>query len=549
MILISDNCNCGETCVGGLTCHCNDTTTFICPGGNCSIPNNNNNCGCNCNCCIPDSTLPETHRVQRLIAPSRDTHTNWNDKDPVIKEGVLGFTKDRLFNGSLEYFIGDGVHKYSELTKYAAAPASTSNDPNTLVLRDANGKIDSSSIDFPTVPDATPTTKGIVKASTTKAADNAVKSDANGGLDGWKDAIIDAIIADDGSGGLATDNNGNMIVDFNQMPTDKFEALLKSLKMLVPLTAHKYIYVDKNHSNTGDNPDSEIEISGITYHRGDEQLPFETIQAAVDFVTGTYALGNYNVYIKIKAGTYQENVTLPSYSRGTGGCFLASNSGNQSDVVIEPPIDTNTGTRLTGISAGGGVWQLNNLTVRRVENPTTDTTADVGCYHSSGNNTILAIFGCAAISEVPDNLDFTDKKCSVSLFRATLGGTIRLYKDPTPGLIQCEQTVNGPTITVIEVSRNGELVLHKTGTARTINVEGSCTTFLSMSQMSRISSLSSGSLISFTDVNSNFSGKRYSLTTGSTGLGGLSTTYFPGDEAGTVDNGEDGRPQTFCWYN
>ena len=457
-----------------------------------------------------------------------------------------------MFNGSLEYFIGDGTHKYSELPKYGGAEASILSKAYTLVLRDADGKIDKESLpndltDLVTIPEATSTTLGVVKASTTKKADNVVKADANGGLDGWKDAISDAI--QNPNAGLVKNTDGTLGVDFNLMPTDKFETLLKSLKMLIPLTENKNIYVDQSHANAGDNTETETEINGIIYKRGSEQLPFKTIQAAVDFVTNTYALGNYNVHIRIKAGTYQENVVLPSYSRGTGGCFLVSNSGNQSDVVIEPPIDTDTGTRLTGIAAGGGFWQLNNLTVRRIENPTTDTTADVGCYHSSGNNTILAIFGCAAISEVPNNLDFTNKKYNVSLFRATLGGTIRLYKDPTPGLIQCEQVANGPFITVIEVSRNGELVLHKTSTTRTINVEGSCTTFLSMSQMSRISSLSAGTLISFTDVNNNFSGKRYSLTTGSTGLGGLSTTYFPGDEAGTVDNGENGRPQTFCWYN
>lgn len=544
MILISDNCNCGSTsnscncgstCVGGLTCHCNDNTTFICPGGNCSTPNNGN---CGCGCCPPEQPLPETHRVLRLLAPSRGTHTYWTDKDPVILEGVIGLTKDRLFPGSLEYFIGDGEHKYSELPKYGGAEASILSKAYTLVLRDANGKIDKASLptdlsDLVDVPDATPTVKGIVKASTTTQPDNAVKSDSNGSLEGWKNAIVDAITDNNGANGLTTDNNGNLAVDFSQMPTAKFEALLKSLKMLVPLSANKTIYVDTNHSNAGDT---------IIDGRGEEVLPFKTIQAAVDYVTSTYSIGAYKVYIRIKAGTYDEGVSLPTYTRTSGSIEIISDSGNQNDVIIHPLISPDTGTRQSGFVAGGGFWILRHLTVERIENPTTSTTAAPGCYQAEGANTTLSIYGCAAIQKMPEGLDFTDKNnYVVRIFEATLGATIRLMHDATPGVIHAEKTTDGPVVHVFSITRDGTLALAKNSAARTIECEGSCSTFINMNQKGKLTSLSSGPLIEF--VNNNVTGKRYSLSSGATGLDGLSLTYFPGDTEGTVD------ANTFCWYN
>ncbi len=375
-----------------MTCHCGncgsstpvDTPTYICP-----------HCGSsNCTCCqTPEQTLPETHRVQRLIAPSRDTHTNWNDKDPIIKEGVLGYTKDRLFNGSLEYFIGDGVHKYSELTKYAAAEASTSKKANTLVLRNDNGKIDKASLpddltDLVTIPDATPTIKGIVKASTTKAADNAVKSDADGGLDGWKDAIIDAIIADDGSGGLSQGADGNLEVDFDAMymhNRSKFEALLKSLKMQIPLEADTDFYVDTNHANAAD---------AIVDGRGTQNLPFKTIQACVNFVTQNYALGPYKVTIYVAEGTYTENVSLPGYTTTSGYIILRA-----LDYAHPPTVINSSGvSSVFGIS--GNRWDLKRLIINgRFADNGDGNPHYSSCVSASSSTASINIYGCTISAE------------------------------------------------------------------------------------------------------------------------------------------------------
>lgn len=200
MILISENCNencnCGDTCVGGLTCHCGGNqseTQYICPGGNCGGQSQTTtNCNCNCNCGDPtslelaESDILGTRRLVRLIAPTRDTHTNWTAIDPVIPEGVMCFTYDRLFNGSIEYVVGDGTKRYSQLPKFAGATMSATSVANTGVLRDGNGKIDRDSL-----PVATSSQYGVVKASTAGGAGQAILGDANGKYNFGDDATLD----------------------------------------------------------------------------------------------------------------------------------------------------------------------------------------------------------------------------------------------------------------------------------------------------------------------------------------------------------------------
>lgn len=306
----------------------------------------------------------------RLLAPSRGTHTYWEDKDPVIFEGVIGLTKDRLFPGSLEYFIGDGTHKYSELPKYGGAEASILSKAYTLVLRDANGLIDSASI----------------PASTITKPNNVVKADGNGSLSGWKDAIINAIIANDGSGGLSTDENGNMMVDFDQMPTDKFEALLKSLKMQIPLSANLNLYVDKNHVNASDNT-TEIVVGDTTHKRGEQNYPFKTIQACVNYATTTYAVGSKRITIYVVQADYDESVILPDFTRTTGEIHLRA-----VDYALPP--------RITKLSVQGGTWEVYRV---NIVDTVSDPNNGVSNYHYVVNvsraGTTLSLYGCSITTE------------------------------------------------------------------------------------------------------------------------------------------------------
>ena len=123
--------------------------------------------------------------------------------------------------------------------------------------------------------------------------------------------------------GLKFSSSGAMQVDFSDMPTDKFEALLKALKMLIPLSANLDLYVDTNGSNTIENG------------RGTQAKPFATINGALTYVTQTYNLNSCNVTIYVMNGDYGDATTvLPAYSTGSGVIQIRSLSGNKSDVKV-----------------------------------------------------------------------------------------------------------------------------------------------------------------------------------------------------------------------
>lgn len=87
-------------------------------------------------------------RENKLTAPTRNSHVAWTATNPVVPEGVLIIVKDRLYVGSVEYAIGDGVSNYNALRKFGEA-------------KDADGKIDLANV-------------------VTNSADGLLKLDANG---------------------------------------------------------------------------------------------------------------------------------------------------------------------------------------------------------------------------------------------------------------------------------------------------------------------------------------------------------------------------------
>lgn len=62
-------------------------------------------------------------KIYKKIAPTRDTHANWTLHNPVLPEGVIGAVKDRLWSGSLEFVMGDGVSTYTALPKSMIEPS------------------------------------------------------------------------------------------------------------------------------------------------------------------------------------------------------------------------------------------------------------------------------------------------------------------------------------------------------------------------------------------------------------------------------------------
>lgn len=136
-----------------------------------------------------------------------------------------------------------------------------------------------------------------------------------------KEDLISQIVQE--GGGLSVDENGQIYVDFDSMPTDKFEAMLKSIRVPIWLTKNMTIYVATTGSDTLD------EGRGLSPDK-----PFASIKAAVDYVSTTYNLYNYDVTINVEPGDYGRGlITLPSYSTTTGEIIIIGQSQNPDDIV------------------------------------------------------------------------------------------------------------------------------------------------------------------------------------------------------------------------
>lgn len=196
-------------------------------------------------------------------------------------------------------------------------------------------------------------------------------------------AIVLSMIQE--GGGLAVDETGKLYVDFSSMPTGKFEALLKSIRVPIWLTKNMTIYVATTGSDTLD------EGRGLSPDK-----PFASIKAAVDYVSTTYNLYNYNVTINVEPGNYGRGlITLPSYSTTTGEIIIIGQSRNPDDIVCGRflleyaskyslynmtvhPNDMTVGTA-GAIEASSGIIKLYNIKLR-LRNVSTGSGALWGVY-------------------------------------------------------------------------------------------------------------------------------------------------------------------------
>lgn len=143
-------------------------------------------------------------------------------------------------------------------------------------------------------------------------------------------------------GGIGVDSNGQLYVDFANMPTDKFEEMLTSLKMQVPLSAPLDVYVDASAGSD----DVQSDPWGTQEH------PFRTMPACVNYVTQRYALGRYSIDIHVGPGVYSHQMAYPVYTRTTGVINVrGSNPANR-------PVFANSSPYGTCCAVQGGVWNF-----------------------------------------------------------------------------------------------------------------------------------------------------------------------------------------------
>ena len=343
----------------------------------------------------------------------------------------------------------------------------------------------------------------------------------------------------DPEGGIVMDSStGLLSVDFEAMPDERVERLFKSLSMLIPLSSDKTFYVDTNNPAASDI---------IVDDRGTEAKPFKTIQACVNYVTGTYSLGQYNCVIRVKAGNYGENLVLPDFSHGTGHMTIAADS-RQPDVFVIAQASS-AGTVGTCFRATGGDWRLYYLTAKRVENATT-ANGQVPCCYFADAGAILHLYGCSVDQSLPTpGTSVGGNSYEVRLFAADNGGTIHFHHwiNTVAATIKAEKPASGvPTVYVLTALRRGSIWLYRDYdssnnpvTTGVINCSGSCDAFVRLRDTGSITSYSSGTLITFSG--SSVSGVPYNLTGGSYISIDAGTGYFPGDGTPNVE------AATYCW--
>lgn len=344
------------------------------------------------------------------------------------------------------------------------------------------------------------------------------------------------------TGGLVVNSSTGLLeVDFENMPTDKFEKMLKSMKMQIPLDSNRQLYVN---GSTGNDDAAEA----------DDTTPFKTIQACVDYATKNFAVGANNVYINVEGGmTYTERVTLPMFTRTSGVMVLRARQD------ANPPTITNPAAQKVGtpVSVTGGSWILHRLNVTGVfSDPADGNNHFPACVSADGGATSVTIRGCDLVSSYNSGTPADGRDITIRHIAAYNGATVTL--SVTAGYQNA--------LTVTKGSATGADFLHSERFSRIsipsgntdnpagssvdmydIVCDGACTFFARVGVNSQIYVVGGGRHYQHFVVSGGGSvtGSQYSITNGS----GVSAPNggFPGSSSGNVlDN--DATTGTYCWY-
>lgn len=103
--------------------------------------------------------------------------------------------------------------------------------------------------------------------------------------------------------GLTVDSAGRTNVNFDDMPPDQFEDILKQLKVPIWIEGNSIVYVRKTGSDS--NP-------------GTTEAPFLTINKALQTVCDNYNMSRFSFTIDVGEGEFDEDVQIPSFTSTTG---------------------------------------------------------------------------------------------------------------------------------------------------------------------------------------------------------------------------------------
>lgn len=332
-------------------------------------------------------------------------------------------------------------------------------------------------------------------------------------------------------GGLSLDSNGKLVINFNDMPTDKFEAMLKSLRLPIWLTGNKDFFVN---GATGSNT--------LDAGRGESAAkPFKTIQACINYIINNYNIGNYRATINIANGTYNENLVLSDFSRNNGDIMITSASGNRGDVRINCTLP-----RASTIVATAGKWRLSYLTI--------DLSPDMSQFEGTNDAYTSIILSQGKNSEVimtGNNCRFLPDNGSPAgnyymyAFRAMDGGTLRIEPASVIGRFDTNDLPNKVSVSVLQSSTQGLISSSGTNSAELfpglgMNADYSTCAFADSGDIRFWSTHPYPPVITNSRTTA---GRRYRAQGGGTiNVGNRGADFFPGTADGTVD------ASTYSWY-
>ena len=383
--------------------------------------------------------------------------------------------------------------------QYKALPTYGINDINGLAVA-LNGK--SPTGHTHAVGDITGAASAARKINTTAplsgggdlTADRTFKINIGKGLKVDSNLLVLAV--KEGSGLVMDSKTGELYFDPSQMPTDQFEALLKSIRVPIWLSKNTTWYVDA--ASGSDQND------GTTAAKA-----FKTLQYALNYISENYNFGSFIATLQVAAGTY-DGFTVPLYSASTG--YLRIMGASSETVVIQ-----GTDGVVISTQTGGGTLAIQNATLKQ-------TVTSAG--HANQRKTIL--YGASGVTINLTNVIFRHIEeagaISNNCNTITCDGEISFYTGCTMD-IQGQPPASSK-IRVMLVQATGNLAV--TGD---IVVNGSFQLFASVNggRWSRSSALP---VITGTAV-----GKRYQIQAfGVITVRGGGEEYLPGNAAGSISN-------------
>ena len=335
-----------------------------------------------------------------------------------------------------------------------------------------------------------------------------------------------------GEDGITINGSGEIAVDFSKMPTDKFEDLLKSIRVPIWLTRTTQFYV-----NDATGSDELDEGRGLTSGK-----PFKTIQKCVNFIADNYNLSTFSVLINIADGTYNESVTLPSYTSSTGNIALRASN---------PYMVTISAVDESCLSAyGEATYNVQYINFKLTINAQTEGNRHgISMIYVDGATIKFTGFNC----ETTYNGDFTNGLVYNVTFSAINYGNIEFYPGTKPYSAAYNNSANPCQVYAYWLQRFSQVLFHATYDASVaVNLLFSVSGVLGSSTTYGIFMRCSGSSKFINQVytyTNSFSGtlsncRRYSIESGSScETNGQGADFFPGDQNGSIDSA------TYAWYN